>query len=238
MPRKEPRVICFDLDDTIIATSHLYHQALWDCGVVIHRALGTRSPYPSAVLGLQHQIDRAMIERSGFTKDHFPISIVRTYEQLAKERGIAPSKDVIRDLRRAARPHRTGPFVTLPGAPEVLRGLREDGHELHLVTMGDQTLQHRKIRETGLAHLFKSVHVTSQDKRTAIGRCISGHAPDRCVMIGDSLKSDIVAALALGMIAVHVPGDPWPFAQADVDADAFYRLGAITDVPDFIRSLA
>jgi FMN phosphatase YigB (HAD superfamily) len=232
-----PRTVVFDLDDTLIATSHLFHKSLWACGMLIHDALGTRSPFPTDVLALQQEIDAMLIQENGFVKNRFTESIVRTYVRLAEQRRIRPKREIKDALRRAARPHSDGPFVMLPGAANALRAIHADGHALHLVTMGEQRLQRRKIRQTGLLHLFDSVHVTTGDKRAAIERCLGGEDPARCVMVGDSKRSDIAAAVAIGMIAVWIPGDPWPFAKADVPEDAFHQLDSVADVPAFIRSL-
>jgi len=237
MTKQSARIICFDLDDTLVATSHLYHRALWDCGRIIHSALGVRSPYPSDVIALHGKIDAVLWERHGFAKNRFPQSLVSTYVELAQSRGLKPSNEVKQKVKQAAMVHRRGPFVPLPGAQKTLQALHKDGHQLHLVTMGEPALQRRKVRDSGLAHFFDSVHVTGKDKRASMSRCVGRRDPAECVMVGDSKRSDVAAAVSLGMISVWIPGDPWPFAKADVPEDSYHQLASISEVPNFIRSL-
>lgn len=237
MPGTEPRIVCIDLDDTLIATSHLYHQAIWECGGIIHRALGVRSPYPSDVMALFTKIDTELFSQNGFVKNRFPESLVRTYVHLAESRGMTPSPAIKQRVRKAAMVHRQGPFVPLPGAQDALRALRADGHRLHLVTMGEPALQRKKIRESGFRHYFDSVHVTGTDKRGAMERCIKGRDPSQCVMIGDSKRSDVAPAISLGMVAVWILGDPWPFAKAEIPEESYHRIDSIAEAPAFVRAL-
>jgi FMN phosphatase YigB (HAD superfamily) len=45
------------------------------------------------------------------------------------------------------------------------------------------------------------------------------------MMVGDSKRSDIAPAIELGITAVHIPGDTWPFAQAELDRRAYHERG-------------
>ncbi|MEY4723053.1 MAG: hypothetical protein RLZZ324_566 [Candidatus Parcubacteria bacterium] len=243
LPRNagEPRDIVFDLDDTLIYTAHKYYAALIVAAGIVHHSFGMRHvTHPMEFIGTAERINGEVIRAVGFRNGHmFVSSCAQAYEELCVKRGLLPQKDVAEAVTKAALGHRAGPFIPVDGAKRTLRALRRDGHRLHLVTMGEPGLQMERLHGSGLQEYFRAenIHVTDHDKRAAISRCIDGRDPARSVMVGDSLKSDITSAIDLGMVAMHVPGDPWSFAQADVPKHAFISLASIKDVPHAVREL-
>jgi putative hydrolase of the HAD superfamily len=230
------RKIVFDLDDTLIPNTWKYHGPTWECGRIIADALGWKSPLPVDVLKLQMEIDLELTKQMGFVTYRFPLSWVRTYEELCRRAEVASRMTVIMTLKEVASDFAEPPFAVFEGATDALSRLKRSGHELHLVTAGDEDLQRRKIKETDLARWFDSVHVTPMKKGEILAK-IAGRRPKNCVMVGDSKKSDIMPALELGITAVWIPSQTWSFADADVDASKYHKVKSISEVPALIEKL-
>ena len=96
---------------------------------------------------------------------------------------------------------------------ELLEGVREVAEELAanfpliLVTKGDLLHQETKLASSGLGHLFKGLEVVSEKDERIYRNLIARHdvRPDRFVMVGNSLRSDILPALEAGAQAVYIP---------------------------------
>ena len=96
---------------------------------------------------------------------------------------------------------------------EVLDGVREAveavaaRHPVVLITKGDLFHQEAKVRDSGLADLFRRIEIVSEKDAATYARLFEefGIAPARFLMIGNSLRSDIAPVLALGGWGVHVP---------------------------------
>ena len=95
----------------------------------------------------------------------------------------------------------------LPGVAEVLPALRLRGHHLMLLTKGDLFDQESKLARSGLGQLFDHVEVVSEKDEPTYQRLFRRHqaTPDNFVMIGNSLKSDVLPVARLGYRAIHVP---------------------------------
>ena len=87
-------LVCLDLDDTLIPNSYRYNSAIWECGLIISRALEHRSPYATDLMKLHYETDKAMVAEFGFSARRFPISWVRLYETLCERVKVAPDPHV------------------------------------------------------------------------------------------------------------------------------------------------
>jgi putative hydrolase of the HAD superfamily len=90
---------------------------------------------------------------------------------------------------------------------EVLPELRLRGHHLMLLTKGDLFDQESKVARSGLGDLFDHVEVVSEKDEATYQRLFARYQarPDNFVMIGNSLKSDVLPVARLGYRAIHVP---------------------------------
>lgn len=98
------------------------------------------------------------------------------------------------------------PIELLDGIEEVLHLLKPH-YRLVVATKGDLLDQERKLKKSGLEYYFHHIEIMS-DKQESDFKKLIRHldiAPDEFMMIGNSLKSDILPVLALGGHGVHVP---------------------------------
>src|SRR5258708_40375753 len=103
------------------------------------------------------------------------------------------------------------PVELLPGVAEIVPALARD-YRLLLITKGDLHHQERKIAASGLAAHFSAIEILSEKDGPAYARVLRRHgvAIEEFVMVGNSVKSDIVPVLELGRPAAHVPyPNPW-----------------------------
>jgi putative hydrolase of the HAD superfamily len=114
--------------------------------------------------------------------------------------------EVIGEILEAGRSMLSHPVETLPHVRETLGVLAPD-FRLIMITKGDLFDQERKLVASGLDELFDAVEIVSDKTSSVYARVFSTHADgaERAMMVGNSLKSDVVPALAAGAWGVHVP---------------------------------
>jgi putative hydrolase of the HAD superfamily len=148
---------------------------------------------------------------------------------------------VIGELIAAGREMLEHPIDLLPQARATVTALAAD-YRVVLITKGDLLDQERKLAQSGLGDLFDGVEIVS-DKTEAAYRAIfarHGTGPDQAMMVGNSLKSDVIPALKAGAWGVHVPhGLTWALEAADPPTDhhRFYKLETLGALPDLVASL-
>lgn len=98
------------------------------------------------------------------------------------------------------------PIEMLDGVEEVLKTLKGK-YRLVVATKGDLLDQERKLKKSGMEHYFHHIEIMS-DKQEADYRKLIRHLdiqPAEFLMMGNSLKSDVLSVLAIGGHAVHIP---------------------------------
>jgi FMN phosphatase YigB (HAD superfamily) len=193
--------------------------------------------YGGALLSLQGDIDRGLIERYGLSRHRFHESWVEAYQTYCRRVGQEPDPVVSRRVRGAAARFQRGPFRAFPEAIEALRKIGSQGHVLHLSTAGERKLQRRKIEQAGLEPFFAGrIHIVPLDKRSVLRRIANGR-PRETIMIGDSLMIDVAAAVDVGIRAVFIPtnGNGWMDESVNVDPGDYTQLESIRDLPALIN---
>jgi putative hydrolase of the HAD superfamily len=98
------------------------------------------------------------------------------------------------------------PIEILEGVEEVLKTLKKD-FRLVVATKGDLLDQERKLKKSKLEHYFHHIEIMSDKQESDYLKLIKhlDIQPEEFLMIGNSLKSDVMPVLAIGGHAVHVP---------------------------------
>lgn len=126
------------------------------------------------------------------------------------------------------------PIELLDGVEEVLQQL-QGKYRLVVATKGDLLDQERKLKKSGLEKYFHHIEIMS-DKQEADYQKLIRHldiAPDEFMMIGNSLKSDVLPVLKLGGIGVHVPyHTTWVHETVEhkVEHENFYQFAHANEV--------
>ena len=156
--------------------------------------------------------ERRNIGHYGFGVKGFTLSMIETAIEVTEEQVPA---SVIRELIAAGQEMLAHPIHLLPHAAETVTQLAAS-HEILLITKGDLLDQERKLAQSGLGELFDGVHVVSDKTARTYLTAFAEPGPAAAVMVGNSLKSDVIPALDAGAWAVHVPHElTWAYEHAE-----------------------
>ena len=185
------------------------------------------------------EAERRNIALYGFGIKGFTLSMIETAIEVSE--GRAPAS-VIKAILDAGRDLMRHPVEPLAHARETLEALAGT-YRLVLITKGDLFDQERKLAQSGLGDFFDAVEIVSDKSadtyRTAFAR--HGTGPEHAMMIGNSLKSDVVPALEAGSFAVHVPHElTWALEHAEEPCDhaRFRRAAHLGEVPALIDAIS
>jgi putative hydrolase of the HAD superfamily len=139
----------------------------------------------------------------GYGVKAFTLSMIETAIELTDRR--IPAADIEVILGWGKRMLRE-PTELLPGAEDALRELSLR-YDLLLITKGDLFDQESKLARSGLAGLFLGVEILSEKDVNSYRGVLKrrGIKPEELVMVGNSLRSDVLPVLELGARAVHIP---------------------------------
>ncbi|MEO6004264.1 MAG: HAD family hydrolase [Opitutus sp.] len=225
---KHIRVIGLDADDT-----------LWHNETIFERV---HERY-RALLGEYHDsvtVDRRLfatetrnLELYGYGVKGFTLSAIETAIELSDGKIGA---EEIRTLIELGREMLNHPVELLEGVAETIPRLAAT-HALWLITKGDLRDQQRKLSKSGLAAHFKKVEIVSEKDAATYAAVLARHdlrAPE-FLMVGNSLKSDILPVLSLGAAAAYVPYHlTWMHERTDELPDApdrFFQLKRLSELP-------
>jgi putative hydrolase of the HAD superfamily len=139
----------------------------------------------------------------GYGVKAFTLSMIETAIQLTDKRIPAADIEVILGWGKRMLME---PTELLPGVEEALRELSLR-YDLLLITKGDLFDQESKLARSGLADLFLGVEILSEKNVSSYRSVLKrrGIKPEEFVMVGNSLRSDVLPVLELGARAVHIP---------------------------------
>lgn len=223
-----------DWDDTIAENIRYFHETEATSAGLIARATGAD---PEAVRRRGQELDLATARRLGLVRESLSTAWLECYREFCAGAGLGPDRAVERTIFEACQfPYETRQDL-LPGAAETLAWLYDSGFEVTIWTAGDSAVQRRKIRESGLSRLVHREVVVVDKTPERLRAALEERETSRCFVAGNSMHSDIRPALALGVLALHIPVETWAYDQARVDlSDSnYHRVEGITDLP---RALA
>ena len=175
----------------------------------------------------------------GFGIKGFVLSMIETAIEVTE--GRVPG-DVIGRIIEAGQEMLRHPIELLPHAGDTIEALA-GGHRIVLITKGDLLDQERKLAQSGLGEMFDAVEIVS-DKTPATYEQAFAHAgsdPTRAMMVGNSIRSDVVPALEAGAWGVHVPhGLTWEYERAEppITQARFRAIEDLGDLPDLVGEIS
>lgn len=182
--------------------------------------------------------ERRNLGHYGFGIKGFVLSMIETAIEVTGER--VPAR-VIRQIVEAGQEMLAHPIHLIDGATEAIEALAPD-HTLVLVTKGDLLDQERKLAQSGLGEMFDAVEIVSDKTRATYTSAFTrhGNGAETALMVGNSLKSDVIPALEAGAWGVHVPHElTWSFEHAEppVTHPRFARIDGLAALPEFVARL-
>lgn len=231
------KVIAFDADDT-----------LWDCQShfehVEQQLYELIAPYcdnPARELFLTESGNMADL---GYGCKAFTISIIETALRVG---GCSVTTDQLSALLQSCKRLLHLPATPLPGVESTLRQLRartcelrdeanDDAFRMVCFTKGELQDQENKLKRSGLIGYFDDVEITSdKSQREFLALCEHQRIhPSELLMVGNSLKSDMAPALAVGAWAVYIPFHvTWQLEQhEEFDHERMFRIDNFSQLLD------
>ena len=182
--------------------------------------------------------ERRNLGHYGFGVKGFTLSMIETAIEVTE--GRVPAS-VIAELIAAGREMLEHPIHLLPHARATVTALAAD-YRVVLITKGDLLDQERKLAQSGLGDLFDAVEIVSHKTPDAYRSIFARHGTgaDQAMMVGNSLKSDVIPALEAGAWGVHVPhGLTWALEAADPPEGhrRFHCLDTLAGLPVLVENL-
>jgi putative hydrolase of the HAD superfamily len=227
---KRLTMIGFDADDTLWHNEH-YFVLTQDRFAELLRD----HTDPDTLMDRLLVAERRNIPHYGFGIKGFTLSMVETAIDVTDGKVPAP---VIAEILNAGREMLSHPVDLLPHAQETLEAL-QGRYKLVLVTKGDLLDQERKLALSGLRDMFDNIEIVSDKTSATYTRIFSQHGDgvERGMMVGNSMKSDVVPMVDAGGWGIHVPhGITWALEHADTP-DHSPRFRQIADLSELEQIL-
>ncbi len=175
----------------------------------------------------------------GYGVKGFTLSMIETAVEITN--GRVPA-GVIAEILSFGRQMLQNPVETLPRARETLEALA-GRYRIVLITKGDLFDQERKLAQSGLGDFFNAVEIVSEKTPQIYDRIFARHGDGvaQAMMIGNSLKSDVVPVIQAGGWGIHVPHElTWVLehGEAPVGNPRFRRIESLSGLLPLLGQIA
>ncbi|WP_343675178.1 HAD family hydrolase [Chitinophaga sp.] len=220
------KVIAFDADDTLWVNETYFREAEDEFTTLLEDFL----PRHVSIKELfKTEIDNLSLY--GYGVKAFTLSMLETVLRVT-ENNIPAA--YLGKVIQIGRDMLNKPVIMLPGVETVLQALQPH-YRLVVATKGDLLDQERKLRLSGIGHYFHHIEIMSDKQENDYAKLIRrlDIQPGEFLMLGNSLKSDVLPVLALGGFAGHIPFyTTWEHERIDytITHANFYEFTTITEI--------
>jgi len=225
------KVIGFDADDTLWVNETYFREAEEQFGQLM-------APFETV-----NKVDQELFKMEmenlplyGYGVKGFVLSMVELALELSNK---TISNETIEAVLNIGKDMINKPVELLDGVEEVLKELSKK-YRLILATKGDLLDQERKLKKSGLLDYFHHIEVLSDKKEDNYNKLLN-HLdinPSEFLMIGNSLKSDILPLIKINAKAIHVPFHiTWQHEEVEVNVNQSKTFQTINSLKDLIPIL-
>ena len=221
-------VIGFDADDTLWENERFYRLTQAKFAELLADWAD-----PEDLAERMNATERVNLKTHGYGIKGFTLSLIET--AISVTNGRVPAS-VIQQILKNGQDLLGQPLELIEGARDTLDALKST-HKLILITKGDLFDQERKVAQSGLADLFDQVEIVSEKTPQIYGHIFEDKT---AMMVGNSVKSDVIPAIQAGAHGVHVPHEfEWVMEKAEhpTHSERFHLLETISEVPALVASL-
>jgi putative hydrolase of the HAD superfamily len=218
------RMVAFDGDDTLWRSQDYFDAAQAEFEAIVG---GYVDLADARVAERLYAFEKANLAWFGYGVKGMALSMIEAAVEITGERIAATDVHRIVQLAKDLLRH---PVELLPGIGDAVAAIAAR-HEVVLITKGDLFHQEAKVRDSGLAGLFRRIEIVSEKDPATYARLLDEFAIDAAqfVMVGNSLRSDIAPVLALGGWGVHMPyHTTWSHENEAELGDATDRLRSVS----------
>lgn len=219
-------VIAFDADDTLWINEPFFHETEQNFCALLEDYLPAHT-----VAQELFKTEMKNLALYGYGVKGFMLSMVETITTVTEN--TAPL-DLVKKTIELGHDLLNKPIILLDGVQDVLQQL-QGRYKLVMATKGDLLDQEKKLIRSGLENYFHHIEIMS-DKQEKDYKKLMRHldcSPAQFMMVGNSIKSDVLPVLALGAHAVHVPyHTTWIHERVDIKIDHpnFLEANTILDL--------
>lgn len=227
-------LLAFDADDTLWHNESRYQAAKSE---FVH-LMSSFQP-PERASALLDEIELRNLSLYGYGMKSFTLSMIETALALSDGKISGAAINAILGITRRVL---TAPVELFPKVADTIAQLAKQ-YELMLITKGDASEQEQKINRSGIGHYFRAIEIVHDKTVTTYRKILAKYhlSPDRFVMIGNSLRSDILPVVQLGAVAIYIPHENTWAHELEHDgklaADSYYQLDCFEQLPDFLNRL-
>ena len=184
------------------------------------------------------ETEKRNLEFYGFGRKGFVLSMIETAIDVTDGKVPASILKGLIDLGRDMAAH---PIEILPDVRETLEDVAQR-YRILLITKGDLLDQEQKLARSSLGEMFQAVEIVSDKSPQTYQRIFSRHGdgPARGMMVGNSLKSDIVPAIEVGSWGIFIPHPlTWALEHVDAPKDAprFRQIERIAELSALLSEI-
>jgi len=228
------QVIGFDADDTLWVNEPYFYDTTRRFCLLLKEYAPCEQ-----VENLLYRTEVGNIQLYGYGAKSFILSMVETALSLSNDRVAAAT---IRNIINLGKELINKPVQLIDGVRNVLDKLHREHFRLIVATKGDLLDQERKLEKSGLEGYFHHIEIMS-DKQEGDYQRLLNHLevkPESFMMVGNSLKSDILPVLGLGSYGVYVPfHTTWKHEEldeSDLSHPALIKVDNISQIPEIIKN--
>ncbi len=230
-------VVAFDGDDTLWHSESHFVDAHARFVALVAPYVNDRGRIDELVVSTE----RDNLAIYGYGAKAYTLSLIETAITLTDGRVTSREISAILDLGKGLLEH---PVELLDGVAETVEALAATGRRMIVVTKGDLFHQEAKVAGSGLADRFDRVEIVSEKDEDTYSRVMAAAEvePERFLMIGNSVRSDVLPVVALGGHAAHLPYVyTWELEHvpdADAASQGFHELASIRELPALVEALS
>ena len=225
------KVIGFDADDTLWVNETYYRE-----GELEFAALLSQFETANKIDQELFKMEMKNLDLYGYGIKSFMLSMVESALDISNNK---ISHNSINSILNIGKNMLNRPIELLDGVEEVLKTLSKK-YRLILATKGDLLDQERKLEKSGLTDYFHHIEVMSDKKEPNYSKLLNhlDIKPSEFLMIGNSLKSDILPLVHLKAHAIHVPfHTTWIHEQVTEEETNGKKYKTISSLSDLLNLL-
>ena len=225
--------IGFDADDTLWENEHFFRLT-----EAHFTELLADYAEPEHLAARLLDAEKRNLAHYGFGIKGFTLSMIETAIEITD--GKVPG-EIIGRIVAAGREMLSHPVNTLPHVHDTLEVLTAS-HTLVLITKGDLFDQERKLAQSGLGEFFNAVEIVSDKSPATYSTAFARHGdgPEHAMMVGNSLRSDVLPAIEAGGWGTYVPHAlTWDYERAEDPAATprFTKIETLAELQPLLERL-
>ncbi|MFA8343113.1 MAG: HAD family hydrolase, partial [Rhodothermaceae bacterium] len=218
------KIIGFDADDTLWVNEPVYHRAEDKLKKILSNYINDCD-----IESEQYKTEVKNIKLFGYGVKGFTLSMIETATRLTE--GRITSTEIMKIIDLGKEMLQT-PIELIDDVESVLQEL-SGNYKLIVATKGDLLDQRKKLMASGLEKYFDHIEVMSEKDPKSYERLLTNLniAPEQFIMIGNSMRSDVLSVLEMGSNAIHVPyKTTWKREQVDSEVMNKYDFHSVKSI--------